>query len=123
MMLMKKLLKDRNGNLKDELDLVRARYAFPPFMPTDTSNNYIEVPNGYIFYMVGIEVINEDSSNAHTFHIENPSGNVVSIEYSIPAGETKTIDYWDKGMTEKIYFVPNTYGKLQFRPYGYLEKV
>lgn len=122
MWLFKKMMKDRNGNLKDELDPYRARYGFTPFAPTGTTDNYITVPSGYMFYMTGVEVQNTDSAN-HTFHVEYPSGTTISLEYSVTANQVTTIDFHHQGLTDKVYFVPDTYGKLTFKPIGYLEKL
>lgn len=116
-----KKLKDVHGVLKDELDSVRARYAFPPFTPDSTSDDYVTVPDGKVFYMTQIEVSNSDTAD-HTFHIEDDAGNVRSMEYKVTAGASITIPYWDTGFTGKIHFVSDSggYTKLTYRPAGYM---
>lgn len=115
-----KKLRDAFGNLHVEVDKVRAIYAFKPFTPTSTADNFVTVPDGRIFYMTQIEVNNADASNAYTFHVESNDGSIISIEYKVSAGEQKIISFYYSGLSGKIYFVPSAYSELEFKPIGYL---
>ena len=118
-----KKLRDANGNLRDEIDPIRGRYSFSPITPTGPSDNFIEIPEGKVFYMDMIEVYNADTSSTgtHTFTVQDDDGNSISVKYVVPPGENKQIHFYHQGLTGKIHFVPDTPGKLVFKPSGYLD--
>jgi len=116
-----KKLKDAFGNLHEEIDPIRGIYSFNPIKPTSSSDNYVTVPDGKVFYPIQIEVKNTDS-NTHKFHLEDDSGNTLSLEYSVDANKMVQIDFKSRGLTGKIHFVPDEYNYLVFRLVGYMAK-
>ena len=113
-------VKDAYGELRDEIDPILGMYAFGPVTPSSTSNNVISIPTDKVFYMVMIEVVNNDTQNAHDFQIVDSQGNPISIKYTVPAGKTLTFKYIGKGITNSLRIVMSSYGKLTLRLSGYL---
>lgn len=113
--------KDAFGELKDSLDAIMARYAFPPFTPGSELDSVINIPDGKVFYMTVIEVENTSGSDIK-FHIEDDSQNKLSSTYTVASGPTTPINYIGQGMTGKIHFIieSGSYGSVTFRPAGYM---